>query len=134
MQDHRIVIFDGVCNLCNGAVNFIVKRDSAGKFLFTPMQSALAQELVEKYNVSNVGKDAFLLIKDDRTYIWTDAALEIASELDGHWHLCRAFKIIPRPICDWCYRQFARNRYTLFGRTDACVIPSAEIRSRFIGL
>ena len=134
MQDQRIVVFDGVCNFCNGSVNFIIKRDSAGKFCFTPMQSAFAQALVKKYPFADSSEDTFLLVKDDRVFVRTDAALEIAKELDGYWHLCRALRFIPRAIRDWCYRLFARNRYKLFGRTDACIVPSSEVRTRFIGL
>lgn len=78
MDNRHIVIFDGVCNFCNGAVNFIIKRDPEGVFAFTPMQSELARELVVKFNVPNVGVDTFLLIKNDRCYTFSDAALEVA--------------------------------------------------------
>ena len=134
MDNRHIVIFDGVCNFCNGAVNFIVERDPEGKFAFTPMQSELAQELVEKYGISNVGFDTFLLIKNGECFIWTNAAIEIAKELDGHWWFCTIFKIVPRPVRDWFYRLFARNRYALFGRTDQCMTPTQELAKRFVGV
>lgn len=134
MTEQRIVIFDGVCNFCNGAVNFIIRHDSKCKFQFTPMQSELAKQLTHQYGIDNVGIDTFLLIKDGETYIWTNAALEIASELDGYWYLFSIFRIVPRPARDLLYRLFARNRYALFGRTDQCMVPSPEVRSRFIGL
>lgn len=130
----RIVIFDGVCNFCNGAVNFIIRHDQHRKFQFTPMQTELAQQLTDQYGIHNVGIDTFLLIKQGECYIWTEAALEIASELDGYWYLLNIFRIIPRPVRDFFYRLFARNRYALFGRTDQCMVPSADVRSRFIGL
>ena len=132
-DQRRIIIFDGVCNFCNGAVNFIIRHDADAKFSFIPMQSEIAQELTGLYGINNVGVDTFLLIKDNQTYIWTTAALEIAKELDGHWYLFNVFKIIPAPIRDWFYRLFARNRYKLFGRADHCVVPTDEIRHRFLG-
>ncbi len=133
MDNRYIVVFDGVCNFCNGAVNFIIKRDPEGVFAFTPMQSELAHELMVRFNVPNVGVDTFLLIKNDRCYVFSDAALEIAKNLTGLWFLFNVFKIVPRPIRDAAYKLFARNRYKLFGRTEACMVPSDEVRSRFVG-
>lgn len=134
MDSRHLVIFDGVCNFCNGAVNFIIARDPAGKFAFTPMQSELAQETLRLYGITNVGVDTFLLIKDHQTYIWTNAALEISKDLTGHWYLFNIFRVVPRPIRDWFYRIFARNRYALFGRTTSCMVPNPEVRSRFLGI
>jgi len=104
------------------------------KFTFTPMQTDLAMELTQKHGIDNVGIDTFLLIKNGQCYIWTDAAIEIAKELSGHWYLCSSFKIIPRRIRDWIYRLFARNRYALFGRRDYCMVPSPELMKRFVGV
>jgi len=134
MDNRQIIIFDGVCNFCNWSVNFIIKRDPDAKFSFTPMQSDLAQELIEKHKISNVGVDTFLLISGDRCLIFTDAAIEIAKQLTGFWYFTTAFKIIPRFVRDWFYRMFARNRYKLFGRKDYCMVPSPEVKRRFIGL
>jgi len=124
MESRNIIIFDGVCNFCNGSVNFIIQRDPDNKFAFTPLQSDLSKELVQKHGIEEVGFDTFLLIKNGQCYVRTDAALEIAKELTGFWYLCTVFKIIPRPIRDWFYRLFARNRYAIFGRTEYCMIPS----------
>ena len=134
IDTRHIVVFDGVCNFCNGAVNFIIKRDPGGIFAFTPMQSELAQALTERFNVPNVGVDTFLLIKNDRCYVFSDAALEIAKDLTGLWFLFNVLKIVPRPIRDAAYKLFARNRYKLFGRTDSCMAPSADVRARFVGV
>ena len=134
MDNRHIVIFDGVCNLCNGAVNFIIKRDPDGIFAFTPMQSDLAHELTKQCKASNVGTDTLLLIKNDRCYIFSDAALEIAKDLTGPWFLFNVVKIVPGPIRDAAYRLFARNRYTLFGKADICMVPSKKVRSRFVGI
>jgi len=134
MDSRHIIIFDGVCNFCNGAINFIIKRDPGCKFAFTPMQSELALQMMEEHGVSNVGFDTFLLVKDGRSYVFTDAALEIAKDLSGFWRLLTVLRIIPRFVRDWFYRLFARNRYAVFGRTDICMVPTEELKSRFVGL
>jgi len=134
MKSKNVIIFDGVCNFCNGAVNFIIKHDSNKIFSFTPMQSDLAKELIEKYKIDNVGFDTFLLIKNNKCYLWTDAALEITRDLTGFWRVLIIFKIIPRPIRDYFYRLFARNRYALFGRKESCMVPSDDVKSRFVGI
>lgn len=132
MEEHHIIIFDGVCNFCNGAVNFIIKRDSKSIFKFAPMQSEIAQELISRYQIYEVGYDTFLLIKNDRCYLRTNAALEITKDLDGFWFMFRAFKIVPSIIRDYFYRLFARNRYKLFGKRTVCTVPSKEVRDRFL--
>lgn len=134
MDSINIVIFDGVCNFCNGAVNFIIKRDPEGVFAFTPMQSDLAKELMEKHQIYNVGVDTFLLIKNGQCFVFSSAALEIAKDLTGFWYMFNVFRLVPVPIRDFFYKVFARNRYALFGRQDQCMVPSNEVRSRFVGI
>lgn len=134
MDSRNIVIFDGVCNFCNGSVNFIIKRDPEGVFAFTPMQSDLAKELMEKHQIFNVGIDTFLLIKDGQCFIFSSAALEIAKDLTGFWYLFNILKLIPAPVRDFFYKLFARNRYNLFGRKEHCMVPTTAIRSRFVGI
>jgi predicted DCC family thiol-disulfide oxidoreductase YuxK len=132
MSTHHIIIFDGVCNLCNSSVNFIIKRDKENVFIFTPMQSKSAQALIAKYQVKNVGFDTFLLIKNDECYYRTDAALEITKNLSGFWYLFRAFKVLPRFFRDYFYRLLARNRYSLFGKADMCMMPTLAVKSKFL--
>ena len=134
MDNRQIVIFDGVCNFCNGAVNFIIKRDPTGVFAFTPMQSELAHELMNKHDIHNAGIDTFLLIKGDQCFVYSSAALEITKELTGFWYIFRIFKFVPSIIMDFFYKVFARNRYALFGRQEACMVPTEEMRSRFVGI
>lgn len=129
-----VVIFDGICNVCNGAVNFVIKRDPQGKFAFTPMQTELARELTDKFGLHTEGMDTFILIKEGRGYVFSTAALEISRDLSGYWYLFNVFRIIPAPIRDFFYKLFARNRYRLFGKRDQCMVPSAEVRSRFVGI
>jgi predicted DCC family thiol-disulfide oxidoreductase YuxK len=132
MSQHHIVIFDGVCNFCNGVVNFIIRRDPKALFSFTPMQSESGERLIEKYDATMVGVDTILLIKNGQCYERTDAAIEIAGDLTGLWSMFRVFKILPKSFRDYFYRLFARNRYKLFGRREECMIPSPEVRDRFI--
>jgi len=132
MDKRHIVIFDGVCRFCSGAVRFIIKRDPKGLFAFAPMQSDIAQQLMERHADADLGSDTILLIKNGVCYVRTDAALEIAKDLSGLWFLFRVFKLVPRAVRDYIYRAFARNRYSLFGKRDSCMIPTAELRSRFL--
>lgn len=134
MDNRYVIIFDGVCNFCNGAVNFIIDHDSDGVFAFIPMQSDLAKELAAKHEIDNVGLDTFLLIKNGRSYIRTGAALEICKDLSGFWPLFHIFKIVPAPIRDVVYRVFAINRYKLFGKRSVCMVPTEEVKGRFIGV
>ena len=134
MDSRHIVVFDGVCNFCNGAVNFIINRDPNGTFAFTPMQSNLAKELMAKYQMNNVDIDTFLLIKNDQCFVFSSAALEITKGLTGFWYLFNIFRVLPGPIRDIFYKLFARNRYRLFGKKSTCMVPSEEVRSRFVGI
>jgi predicted DCC family thiol-disulfide oxidoreductase YuxK len=131
MNDNQIVIFDGICNFCNGAVNFIIKRDSKAAFKFAPTQSKEAQELLLKYQIPEAGYDSFVLIKNGQLFLRTNAALEITKDLDGFWFI-GAFKIVPAVVRDYFYRILARNRYTLFGKRAACTVPKKEVRDRFL--
>ena len=130
-QDKPVIIFDGVCNFCNSSVNFIIRRDAAATFCFAPMQSAYAQQLIAECGMPDVGTDTFLLVKNGRAYVMTDAALEICRDLDGHWPLMRVFRFVPRGLRDFCYRLLARNRYRLFGKAEVCMVPTPEVRARF---
>jgi predicted DCC family thiol-disulfide oxidoreductase YuxK len=133
MDNRHILIFDGVCNFCNGAVNFIINRDPDGLFAFTPMQSDLARELMEKHKIQNVGIDTFLLIKNEQCFVFSSAALEIAKDLTGVWYIFNVFRLVPSVVRDFIYKVFAHNRYALFGRQDTCMVPTKAMRSRFLG-
>ena len=134
MDNRYIVIFDGVCVFCNGVVNFIINRDPGSTFTFSPMQSEVAQSLITKHHASKEILNTLMLIKNGRCYLRTDAILEIAKDLSGFWYLFNIFKIIPRPIRDFLYTLFAKNRYNLFGKRNSCMVPSENVRKRFIGV
>ncbi|MCL1043735.1 thiol-disulfide oxidoreductase DCC family protein [Shewanella electrodiphila] len=132
MKTQHIIIFDGVCNLCNGAVNFIIKRDHKDVFAFTPMQSETARALMTEYQLENIGFDSFILIKDGKYLLRSDAALEITKDLSGLWFLCRVFKVLPTGFQDYFYRVLAHNRYRIFGKKETCMLPTPELKSKFL--
>ncbi|MBX3283397.1 MAG: thiol-disulfide oxidoreductase DCC family protein [Acidobacteria bacterium] len=131
MENQPIVLFDGVCNFCDAAVNFVIARDDAGVFRFAPLQSDAGRDLVVKYAIpKNV--DSVILIDNDRAFLHSDAALQIAKRLGGGWRLLGIFTLVPRFIRDRAYKLFAKYRYKFFGKKDACMMPTPEIRSRFL--
>jgi predicted DCC family thiol-disulfide oxidoreductase YuxK len=134
MDNRHVVIFDGVCNFCNGVVTFIINRDPAGIFAFVPMQSRLAHELMNRHNINTIGMDTFLLIKNEQCFVFSSAALEISKDLTGFWYVFTVLKIFPSRFRDFFYKTLARNRYKLFGKQENCLVPDEEVKSRFIGI
>ncbi|MGD9587721.1 MAG: thiol-disulfide oxidoreductase DCC family protein [Pyrinomonadaceae bacterium] len=126
------VLFDGVCNFCNSSVNFIIERDKAGYFKFAPLQSEIGEELIEKYGIDPADTDSVVLIDEGKAFTHSTAALKIAKKLDGPWSLSHGLIVVPRFIRDGAYKLFAKYRYRLFGRRDACMMPTPEIRARFL--
>jgi predicted DCC family thiol-disulfide oxidoreductase YuxK len=138
-----IVLFDGVCNFCNGSVNFMIARDKKRYFKFAPLQSEKGSEIAENYGLTNSGGtltegngqtpvDSIILIEDGKIYTHSSAALRIAKNLGGAWPILYSLILVPRAVRDLLYKWFAGNRYRMFGRRDACLIPSPEMRSRFL--
>lgn len=127
-----IVLFDGVCNFCNASVNFVIEHDKAGYFKFAPLQSEIGEELVAKHGIDTADTDSVIVVENDRVYTHSSAALRIAKQLDGMWSWTYAFIVVPKPIRDLAYRIFAKHRYRLFGRQDTCMMPTPEIRARFL--
>ncbi|NRD74730.1 DUF393 domain-containing protein [Shewanella sp. VB17] len=132
MEHQNIIIFDGECNLCHWAVNFIINRDPHHRFVFTPMQSDTAKSLIARYGVEGEYSDTFFLIKNDTCYMRSDAALVITKHLSGGWPALAILTFLPRRFRDFFYRLLGRNRYALFGRRDTCVLPTSDVLSRFI--
>jgi predicted DCC family thiol-disulfide oxidoreductase YuxK len=129
--EKNIVLFDGICNLCNGAVQFIIRRDPTGKFQFASLQSPVAQQLLKEANVPHA-LETIILIRNSLVFERSDAALEIARGLSGAWPLLYGFKIVPRFLRDSVYDWIAKNRYRFFGKRNECMIPTPEWKSRFI--
>jgi predicted DCC family thiol-disulfide oxidoreductase YuxK len=127
-----IVLFDGVCNLCNGAVQFIIRRDRRRQFRFASLQSETGQERLRQMNLPTAAFSTFVLSEGGKVYTRSTAALRIARRLPGAWPLLYAFVLIPRPVRDWVYDLVARCRYRLFGRQDSCMMPTPELKGRFL--
>ena len=127
-----IILFDGVCNFCNGAVNFIIDRDPQKYFKFAPLQSAVGEKLLRDNGVDKIETDSVVLIEDGKVYTHTTAALRIARKLSGYWSYFYHLTIVPSFIRDVFYKLFAKYRYRMFGKTDACMLPSPDVRERFL--
>ncbi len=125
-----IILFDGVCNFCHSSVNFVIKHDPQSYFKFAPIQSEIGQNLIQKFNLNEV--DSIILIQDEKAFTHSTAALKFIKQLDGFWSWFYIFILVPRPVRDFFYRLFAKNRYRIFGKKDVCMIPTPEIRQRFL--
>ena len=131
-QKQSIVLFDGVCNFCNSSVNFIIRNDPRHRFKFAPLQSEAAQELLGKYGLNPTDLDSVVLIEKGQAFTRSTAALRIAKHLNGGWAWFSVFLVVPTSIRDFFYKLFAKNRYKLFGKTEACMMPTPELRIRFL--
>jgi predicted DCC family thiol-disulfide oxidoreductase YuxK len=129
---YSLILFDGVCNLCNGAVRFIIKRDHKNRFRFASLQSPTGQLYIKHYSIRDGDLYSIVLIEKGKSYDRSAAMLEIVKHLSGLWPVFYIFKIVPFFIRDAFYRFVAKNRYRLFGRMDECMIPTAELRARFL--
>lgn len=132
MNEQPLILFDGVCNFCNGAVNFVIKRNSQSNILFAPMQSASGQKILNQYNHPPGDLQSFIFIENNKLYKRSTAALRVCRHLRGLWPLMYAFIIVPVFIRDGIYNWIAANRYKWFGKKEVCMIPSADIRQRFL--
>jgi predicted DCC family thiol-disulfide oxidoreductase YuxK len=128
-----VVLFDGVCNLCNGAVQFIIKRDKTSKFLFASLQSDFGQSQLQKFGLDPTKLHSIITIENGKFYERSDAALKIASGLAQPWRMLGVFRILPRFFRDWVYDLIARHRYKMFGKRESCMIPTPELKEKFVG-
>lgn len=130
---HPVIFFDGVCNLCNSSVNFIIKRDKKAQFRFSSLQGDFAKSNLPKYLVSENALQSLVLRRVEKTIVTkSTAALTIVKDLSGLWPLLYLFIIIPPFIRNFVYDLVAKNRYRMFGKRDACMIPTKELKDRFI--
>ena len=127
-----VILFDGVCNLCNGAVRFVAQRDPRGVFRFASLQSEAGQALLRLHGLRTGDFDSVVLVDDAGVRTKSSAALAVAARLSGPWPALSAFRLVPRPLRDAVYDLVARHRYRVFGRTDQCMIPTPELRARFL--
>ena len=139
-----VVLFDGVCNFCDASVNFIIEHDKSGYFKFAPLQSGEGSRLANEFGFESAAApqestesdlveiDSVILVEDGKAYTHSTAALRILKRLGAPWSWLYLFVVVPRPVRDWAYRLFARYRYRIFGRKDQCMLPSPEVRARFL--
>jgi predicted DCC family thiol-disulfide oxidoreductase YuxK len=129
---HKVILFDGVCNLCNSSVTLVIKNDKAGVFRFAALQSEIGETLVATFGINTSKVDSILLIDQDKIYAKSTAALKIARHLSGAYPLLYGFIIIPPVIRNLVYDFIAKHRYKWFGRKDTCMIPSPELKNKFL--
>ena len=129
---HSIILFDGVCNLCNGAVNFVIKRDTGNVFKFTPLQEKQGVLLLKTHAVDTQKLDSIVLIENEKVYVKSSAALRIAKKMSNLWPLFFVLLIIPSFIRDGVYDFIAKNRYKWFGKKEQCMIPTQGLREKFL--
>ena len=132
MRENNVVIFDGVCNLCNWSVQFIIKHDPKAIFKFTSLQSEFGTTISQRHKLSSENPESVLLLKDGKMLSKSSAALAIAAELNGTWKTLAIFRFVPQNIRDSIYDWIANNRYRWFGKRDDCMLPTEEIKERFI--
>ncbi len=132
MNKESIILFDGVCNLCNSSVNFIIDRDKNKLFRFASLQSEAGKDLLKKFNSDSENLDSVVVITNGKLHKKSSAALKIASMLPAPYPLASAFLIIPPFIRDKIYDYIAANRYKWFGKKDSCRMPDADLKSRFL--
>ncbi|HZM20583.1 MAG TPA: thiol-disulfide oxidoreductase DCC family protein [Anaerolineales bacterium] len=133
IKQQKIILFDGVCNLCNGSVIFILEREKQLIFQFASIQSETGKELLEWCRLPKDFNQAVILIDEGKIYLGSTAALKIGQYLNFPWSILSYLGlVVPRFIRDWVYNQIARHRYQWFGKRDMCMIPTESLRARFI--
>lgn len=132
MNTEPVILFDGVCNFCNSAVNFVLKRNKKANIFFAPLQSENGQKFLQQYNLPVSDMESFVFIERGNAYQRSTAGLKVCRHLSGLWPLCYGLIIVPKFIRDGIYNRIARNRYKWFGKKDSCMIPTPEVRARFL--
>ena len=130
LEEKNIILFDGVCNLCNFSINFIIKHDPKVHFYFVSIQSSLGKKLLKKYQLEEI--DSLILLQNKRAYIYSDAVLHIAKGLQSWYGFLYYFNFIPKRLRDWTYRRIAKSRYQIFGKREVCLMPTEALRKRFL--
>jgi predicted DCC family thiol-disulfide oxidoreductase YuxK len=131
VNDKAVILFDGVCNLCSGSVQFILKRDKEKKFLFASLQSGYGENLLKQLELPSNTFNSFILFENGKFFTRSTAALKMFSQLKG-WGWVKIFWIVPEFIRDSVYNLIARNRYKWFGKKEECWLPTPELKERFL--
>ena len=132
-NNKKIILFDGVCNLCDSAVQFIIKHDKKDIFRFVALQSDLGKQICSYIGVDQTKIDSIILYNPGVAYYYkSSAAIEIAEELGGVYHLISIFKILPEKLRNYIYDYIAKNRYKWYGKKESCMIPTPELKAKFL--
>ena len=132
-KDKKLILFDGVCNLCNSSVQYVIKHDKNDTFRFAALQSELGKRIIEREDINTLETDSIILYSNEDGYkIKSTAALHIARDLDFPINLTAIFLIIPTFIRDWGYNYVAKNRYKWYGKQEHCMIPTPELKAKFL--
>lgn len=132
-EDKKIILFDGVCNLCNSAIQFVIKHDKKNIYKFAALQSDVATVLLSERGIDSTQIDSIILIDPNTAYYTkSTAALEIGKSFGGGWRLLGVFRWVPKPIRDWVYDLVAKNRYSWFGKQNECMIPTPDLKAKFL--
>jgi len=131
-DNKKIILFDGVCNLCNRIVQFIIKRDKKDQFRFASLQGETGQKILKKFGLSGNAFNSFILLEDNTIYTRSTAALRVAKKLGSGWPLLYAFTVVPLFLRNAVYNWVAGNRYKWFGKKDACWLPTPALKARFL--
>ena len=130
----KIILFDGICNLCLGSIQFIIKNDLNDKFRLAAIQSKEGKEIIRKYSIDIIKNDSIILINNKNINYHSTAVLLILKELVTFWKIFYIFYFIPYPIRDFFYSVIAKSRYNFFGKIDKCMVPDEKIKSKFLNL
>ncbi|MFD1061859.1 thiol-disulfide oxidoreductase DCC family protein [Winogradskyella litorisediminis] len=133
-KDKQLILFDGVCNLCNSSVLYVIKRDKKNLFLFAPLQSNIGEQIINEFNIDTTETDSIILYNpsEQKIYSKSTAALKVAKLLSYPTKLLSGFLIVPASIRNWVYDFIAKNRYKWYGKKESCMIPTPELKAKFL--
>lgn len=132
-KNKKIILFDGVCNLCNTSINYVIDHDKQDVFRFVSLQSNLGETIQEYLGIENKSLDTIILyVPNEAYYIKSTAAIKIMNEFLGFWKLMQVFLILPSPVRDLVYNFIAKNRYKWYGKQESCRIPTPELKAKFL--
>lgn len=130
--DNPIILFDGVCNLCNHSVQFVIRHDNKKLFRFAALQSEIGQQLMKQNDLESAGNNTIILIQSNKHFTRSTAALLVCKQLNGAWKILFGFIIVPQFLRDAVYNFVAKNRFRFFGKKDECMIPTKDLMDRFL--
>lgn len=132
-KDKKLILFDGVCNLCNSSVQYVINHDKHDVFLFAPLQSETGKKIISHFNINTAKTDSIILYSEEKGIVYkSTAAIKIALKLGFPQNLLSVFLIVPPFIRNWVYNFIAKNRYKWYGKREECMIPTPELKSKFL--